>query len=119
MNIILAFNTLIFIIADSSSSDAAALPLLLALSGFIFYAIMYSRYRNADKRHIHEKETATVVANLACSDSFIQKRKGLRNATIAKANHTRVEGALNTGKSNKLLDTVNESFASFTGEPKK
>jgi len=104
MDIILVFNTLVSIIADSDGSGAEAAPLILLASGFIFYAMMYSRYRNADKRHVHEKETSTVVANLECKDSFIQSRKGLRNASISNSNHTRVEGALNVSSGSKLLD---------------
>ena len=106
MDITLVFNTLVFIIADSDSSGAAAAPLILLASGFIFYWMIYSRYRNADKRHIHEKETTSVVANLECTDSFIQSRKGLHNATLNRSNHSRVEGALNVSSSNKLLDVV-------------
>jgi len=101
MAIILLINTLAYILADSGD-EMAALPLILALSGFIFYFSMYARYRNADKRHVHEKETSTVVANLAAYDTFVKNNKGLANATMRGANHTRVEGALNTSSGNKI-----------------
>ena len=105
MEAILIFNTLAYVLADSDSGGAAAAPLILMLSGFIFYAMMSARYRNADKRHVHEKETSTVVTNLECSDVFMQSRKGLTSATMSKANHIRVEGALNVKGGSKLLDT--------------
>lgn len=84
-----------FIIADSSdSSAAAAAPLVLLLSGFIFYAYVYARYRNANKRHSHERETSATVANLTGTNSLMQSKKGLSNATMKGANHTRVRGSL-------------------------
>ena len=95
------------VVAASGDGDAAAAaPLVLALSGFIFYGIMYSRYRNADKRHTHERETKADIANLACTDAFVQSRKGLRNASLNGANHSRVEGALNVGSAKKLLGFI-------------
>ncbi|MCL2808072.1 MAG: hypothetical protein FWD27_07980 [Coriobacteriia bacterium] len=95
------------IIASSDTEDGAALiPLVLALSGVIFYAAMYSRYRNADKRFLYEKKTSATVANLIPTDNFLQKRKGLTNASLRGANHKRVEGALNRGSGSKLLEKV-------------
>ncbi len=96
------------VIAASSDSDAAAAaPLLLLLSGFIFYGIMYARYRNADKRHTHESETKAEVANLQAGDSFIRSRYGLSNARVEGANHTRIEGALNKSQGgSKLLERI-------------
>ena len=105
MNLALFLNTLAFILAnDDDIGGAFVAPAILAASGFIFYGIMYSRYRNADKRHIHEKETSSVVAHLGCADTLIKSRKGLKNASMTGANHTRVEGALNTGRSKKLFE---------------
>jgi len=100
MDFILLINPIAYILADSD--EIAAVPLLLALSGFIFYAMIYSRYRNADKRHVHERETRTEVANLQCSDVFIQRRKGLRSASIKNSNHIRVEGAQNVSSGSSL-----------------
>jgi len=104
MDIVLVINTLAYVLADSD--ELAAAPLALALSGFIFYSIMYARYRNADKRHVHERETRTVVANLASSDSFVQRKKGLSNATMSGANHARVEGAQNVSSGSKLTNVL-------------
>ena len=96
------------IIASSSDDNEAALaPLLFLLSGFIFYGIMYARYRNADKRHYHEKETSAVVANLQVGDALLKNMKGLSNSSMPGANQSRVEGALNQGSGqNILLDAI-------------
>lgn len=97
------------ILASSDSDGAAAAPLLLLLSGFIFYGVMYARYRNADKRHTHESETLAEVVNLQSGDTFIQSKKGLSNARMNGANHTRIEGALNQGQGgSKLLESLSE-----------
>lgn len=101
------FLTLAFTLAENGDSDAsAAAPLVLLLSGFIFYALMYSRYRNADKRHSHESETTATMANLVATDTFIKKRRGMTNAKMHGSNHTRIEGALNQQgglNANKLI----------------
>ena len=94
------FITLVFTLAPTFASkvdgDAIqAAPFILLLSGFIFYGVMYTRYRNADKRHSHEKETTASIANLAATDAYIKSSKGLSNAKMKGSNQTRVEGALN------------------------
>ncbi|MCL2750392.1 MAG: growth/differentiation factor [Coriobacteriia bacterium] len=104
MDISNLINTLAYVASDVDES--ALLPLVLLLSGFIFYGYMYTRYRNADKRHKDEMETTTIVANLVSTDTYFKSRKGLKNATMAGSNHKRVEGALNVGSGNKLLDMV-------------
>jgi hypothetical protein len=104
MSILLLITQLAVLIAASDdSSEAAAAPLLLLLSGFIFYAIMYARYRNANKRNTHESETTAHVENMVATDAFVKHVTGLSNAQMRGANHNRVEGALNTG-GNTLLN---------------
>lgn len=97
MDLMSWFFTISPLVASSSDEggEAAALPLLLLLSGFIFYGYIYSKYRNADKRHSHESETKANIANLGVLDSFIEHRKGLKNAKLKGANQDRIEGALN------------------------
>ena len=97
MDVTLCIYSLAPMVASSDSDEAGLLPLLLLLSGFIFYGVMYARYRNADKRHTHEKETSAVLENLTAQDALIKQQKGLRNAKMPGSNHARVEGSLNTG----------------------
>lgn len=108
MGLLTILFALVPILASSDdSSSAAAAPLLLLLSGFVFYFLMYSRYRNADKRHSHESETMTEVVNLAAGDTLLQHKKGLSNAKMKGANHTRIEGSI-SGKDNTkgLIDAA-------------
>jgi len=106
MDIISIINVLAYVLAEDDG--IAALPLVLLASGFIFYGMMVARYRNADKRHVHEKETATVVANLQKTDSFIKSKKGLTNSKMSGANHSRVEGALNVSSGSKLTKMLKQ-----------
>ena len=84
--------------------------------GFIYFFIMYARYRNSGARHTYELETKKEMTNLKTVDNFIQKRKGLSNPTMNGANNKKVNGStvnnnfLNsmTGKSvgNSILNTI-------------
>jgi len=107
MDILSFLHSVFPIIADNSNNSdaAAALPLVLVLAGFIFYALMYSRYRNADKRNVYERDTKATVANLQSTDALIQRKTGLSNSKMSGANQARVDGALNTGGS-KLINLI-------------
>ncbi len=86
------------VLLETESDDSGAyLPLLLCLSGFIFYAVMYARYRNADKRHSHESETASETRGVQGYDQLVERRTGLSNASMHGANDSEIEGALNSG----------------------
>jgi hypothetical protein len=96
MDLLTLLYTLAPVIAASDDSDAAALaPLVLCLAGFIFYGVMYSRYRNADKRHLHEAETKSETADVRGLDQLVKHQKGLSNANMKGANDSQIEGALN------------------------
>lgn len=60
--------------------------------GFIFYFIMYSKYRNNSARHTHEIETKREMRNLRSVDDFLEKRKGLSNERINGENSHKVDG---------------------------
>jgi len=62
-------------------------------AGFIFYGLMYARYRNKGARHHHEKETKSTMSHLRTADNFVTKRTGLRNAKMQGANNTTVRGS--------------------------
>src|SRR5690625_4840308 len=84
-----------FVFAASDDGDAGNLALLLFLSGFVFYGYVFLRYRNADKRHRHEKETEAQLHNVLARDEFIRTRTGLSNSKMSDANHRSVRGSLN------------------------
>lgn len=77
----------------SDGSDAGSLGLLFFLSGFVFYGLMYLRYRNVDKRHMHARETEATIDNLQVSDDRVGKRTQQRNRRIQGANERQIEGA--------------------------
>lgn len=83
-----------YVLAESDS-DGNALPFLLFLSGFVFYGYVFLRYRNADKRHRHEKETEAEIHNVLARDDFVHTLKGLSNSKMNGHNHTNVTGSLN------------------------
>lgn len=60
--------------------------------GFIFYFIMYSKYRNTSARHTHELETKREVRNLRKIDNFFKKRTGLSDSRIKGENSNKVDG---------------------------
>jgi hypothetical protein len=92
-------------VAASSSSDsdnAALLPLLLCLSGFINFAVIYFRYRNSDKRHRHEADTKAEMLNLRQYDQLNKRRRLLSSSSMSDRNENMVEGALNSSAANVL-----------------
>ena len=87
--------TLSFAFASSEGAEYAVLLILLA--GPIYYAVIYGRYRNKDKRHIHEKETPVRMSNLQSYDQFCEHLVRQRSRTLKGANYKRVEGSLVQG----------------------
>lgn len=79
---------------------------LFIFAGFIYFMLMFTRYRNSNARHTYETETKKSMSNLRKVDNYIQSKKGLTNATMQGANNKRVN---EQAMSNKVFD-------SFTGE---
>lgn len=76
-------------------------------AGFIYYGIIYGKYRNQNARHKHEVETNHEVKDLREVDEKLQTRRRLSNSRIQGANNTSVEGSSNSsGMANKLKDTI-------------
>ncbi len=73
------------------------------LLGFIFFAIMYARYRNKDARHKHEEETPSQKNNIKGYDNYVKRRTGLSNSRINGANNTSIIGQKT---SNKVLKSM-------------
>ena len=90
-------------------------PWLLGLAGltpgFIFYWIKMSKYRNMDKRHMHESETKSTTENLKKSDNLREHRKGLSNSRIAGQNDSDIKGVIS--KNGKEL--MGEKMANYLG----
>ena len=75
------------------------------LTGFIYFFIMFSKYRNSNARHMHETETKTKIDNLRKVDNFVQSRRGLTNFRMNGANNTYVEGH----SSKKIIDFLKDN----------
>ncbi len=83
----------IYILLHTDTDDDGSLFwLLLFTAGFVFYGIMYSKYRNQNARHAYENETKTNILNLKKVDNFLEDRKKLKNSQIEGSNNTRLEG---------------------------
>lgn len=65
---------------------------ILLSVGFIYFIVMYARYRNSGARHTYEKETKTNMTNVIKRDTFIKKRTGLSNSRIEGMNNMNVNG---------------------------
>lgn len=81
--------------------------IFLAL-GFIFYFIIYLKYRNSDARHSYEKETKRDILNLVKRDSFIEKRRHMSNSRMIGANNEMItDSSVATKASKKILERSN------------
>ena len=60
--------------------------------GFIYFWIIYSKYRNTGARHNYETETKTNMTNLREDDSFVKRRTRLDSSTMDGANNTKITG---------------------------
>lgn len=79
---------------------------ILLLSGFIYFFVVYLKYRNSDARHHHETETKRKMFNLRKIDNLIKQKKGLSNSRIEGANNTKVSGQ-------SISETMRSSLNNF------
>lgn len=100
-----------------SEGDIRYLGLLLLLSGFIFYGVVYLRYRNTDKRHRHESETEARMLEVRAADHHVDTKKGVRHSRMKGANNGDVRGSSNQGGlfDGALGGLVNDAAGKFPG----
>lgn len=79
--------------SGSSDGDATSWAWFLLLAGPIFYAAMFVRYRNTDKRHKHESETRATMHDVRGSDQYHRSLKGVSHSSMKGANNEEVRGA--------------------------
>lgn len=65
---------------------------LLCTTGFIYYRVIFNRYRNENARHTYEKETKTSVELLAKDDIYVKMATNLKSEKITGQNNTRIDG---------------------------
>ena len=66
--------------------------LIFLAAGFVYYFIIYSRYRNKDARHRHELETRRKIDNLKQYDNFVRSNNRQSSPWMSGANNTKVDG---------------------------
>ncbi len=81
------------------------LSFIFLLTGFIYFFLMYLKYRNSDARHHYETETKTQMSNLQKGDRLIKRETGLSNSMISGANNKKVSGQT---ISEKAMGTIND-----------
>lgn len=78
---------------------------IFLLAGFIYFFIIFAKYRNQNARHKHELETKRKINNLRTLDKFIKRRTGLTNSMIEGANNTNVSSE---GFGTQMLKSLNQ-----------
>lgn len=86
---------------SSSSSEDSNWGWFFLLAGFIYFGVIYAKYRNTGARHHHETETKKETTNIRKVDTLIKNEKGLSNSTIKGANNKKVNGSIQS-----LQDTI-------------
>ena len=92
--IISSIDPAMFSLAFFESDGAGFLIFLLLLSGPIYYLVIHTRYRNRDKRHLHEKETPAQMSNLQSYDNYVERLMRQNSSRLKGENGRRVEGSL-------------------------
>lgn len=89
---------------STRNEDSGMLFVLFLLAGFIFYGIMYLRYRNSDARHTYEIETKKQVLNMKQKDDLVEHKKKLENSSMVGRNDNILDG--NTIKSVNPVNNI-------------
>lgn len=63
---------------------------IFLITGFVYFFIIYSRYRNADARHSYEYETKRQIKNMQKKDQLIRRLKHITRDEIPGANNERI-----------------------------
>ena len=67
------------------------IPILLA-TGPLFFIVIFTLFRNKERRYQHEKKTPVQMSNLHKSDEFIERIKQKDSDRLEGANNDRLEG---------------------------
>lgn len=102
------------VLASGSDDGDFPLGLLLLLAGPIFYAFVFFRYRNADKRHSHESETDAKMLNVQVADERAGSITGAKSSRMQGSNNRTVRGAQqgfgNIGVNQETISNIAGSF---------
>lgn len=81
---------LILLAAESSGDDTGAkvfFTCVLLFAGPVFYGLMAARYRNAEKRHDHRRDTKSVAFDVRAQDTHVRRVTGSSSSKMSGANH--------------------------------
>jgi hypothetical protein len=97
----------------SSSGDPRLFGVLLFFSGFVFYGYVYLRYRNTDKRHLHESETEAKMLDVRGADQHVDTLTGLKNSSMDGANNHEVRAR--NGGGHGVVGALNKAVGQLPG----
>ena len=83
---------LAFIINAVGEKDNFILYILFSIPAPIFYGVKASKYRNADARHVYEKETKNEITNVEKEDELLKHLTDLDYSTMSGANNRKIVG---------------------------
>ena len=85
--------------------------ILFLLSGFVYYFLIYMKYRNSDARHTYETDTKRQIMNLKKVDNFIKSKTGLSNSIMTGANNKDVHGqSINNSLMNTIVNSIVDDY---------
>ncbi len=79
---------------------------LFLFTGFLYFIVIFLKYRNSNARHQYETDTKSQLFNLRKVDSYITRKTGVTNSKMSGANNTNVSGE---SVGNKILNSVTEN----------
>ena len=90
---------------------------LFIFIGFIYFFLMYNKYRNISARHKYESETETKLNNIKREDKLLKRQTGLTNARMIGANNLNID---NENLGNKILNNFinNNKIANIVNNSK-
>lgn len=101
--------------SSSSGGDPRLFGALLFLSGFIFYGAVVRRYRNTDKRHLHESETEATMLGVRGVDQQVNTLKGVKNSRMEGANNHEVRGSSRGAAEHGVVGALNTAVGQLPG----
>ncbi len=76
-------------------NDESNWPYIFLVSGFLYYFIIYNRYRNSSARYKYETETKINMTNLIKSDNLVKHETKLSNSHMIGANNNTISKTVN------------------------
>ena len=82
---------------------------LFLFAGFIYFFLIFFKYRNINARHTYEIDTKRKLSNVKEQDRFVGRRNKLSYRTMNGANNKRVSGAESSAVFNSVENLLKEN----------